>query len=148
MPVTIPPAGLTPAGLFVPNTFADPSKPPGILADAIDPATGEYLSISRGMDPIDSQVILALTVRRASGASVTEDGQDFDEVKKVDDAAAKGLEARTQRALERLLTNGDIAVDRLTPTADQDTDEASVGLVFRNLRAAKTQKARNVKVTP
>src|SRR5438034_4344738 len=35
----IPPAGLTPAGLFVPQTFDDPTLPPGILADAIDPQT-------------------------------------------------------------------------------------------------------------
>lgn len=147
MPLVIPPAGLTPAGLFVPQTFADPTKPPGILAPAIDPQTHEYLSISRGMDPIDSQVLVALTRKRGSGAAVPEDGHTFDEIRKIDDATATLVESKTRASLARLTGNRDISIARLTPVADPDSETGGVDLTFQNLRA-RDPKARTITVIP
>lgn len=147
MPVVIPAAGLSPAGLFVSQAFADPTKPPGILAYAIDPTTGEYLSISRGMHPIDQQVIIALKVKRRSGAAVMNDGQRFSDIKKVDDTAQARIDSETRTALARLLKNGDIEIISLVPVADQDTDTGTMSLRYRNLRAKGAQE-RSLTVLP
>jgi len=138
--MSIPPAGLTPAGFFVPQLFASPTDPPGILADAIDPQTGEYLSISRGIDPIDSQVLTALTLVRGSGAATQDDGQDFLAIKKVDETTATLIEAETRRALGRLVVSGDIKIKRVYPNADPDTDIGTVAVDYVNSRAVDTQR--------
>jgi hypothetical protein len=131
----------------VPQTFDDPGQPPGILADAIDPYTGEYLSILKGMDPIDAQVLDALTIKRGSGAAVRNDGQRFADIKKVDDAAATLIDGETRRALSRLVENQDIRVARVDPVADQNNDYADVVVQFKNLRA-RPKDLRAARVTP
>lgn len=147
MPPYIPPAGVTPAGLFVPQTFDDTSRPPGILADAIDPITGEYLSILKGMDPIDAQVIDALKIKRGSGVAVRNDGQRFADIKKVDDAAASLIDGEARRALARLVENLDIRVLTVDAVANQDNDFADVVVQFKNLRA-RPKDLRAATVTP
>jgi hypothetical protein len=147
VPLVIPAAGLSAAGLFVSQLFVDPTKPPGILADAIDPTTGEYLSISKGMDPIDAQMILALSVKRGSGASVTEDGQTFFEIKKIDESTPALIEARTRSSAKRLTDRGDVAFATLTPFADSASQSGSVAVQYRNLRARGPQ-ARTLLVLP
>lgn len=146
MPV-IPPAGLSPAGFFVAQTFVNPAKPPGILADPIDPKTGEYLSIVKGFDPIDAQVLLALTVKRASGAAVLEDGQSYSEIKKIDDSATSLIESKTRTTLGRLTDRRDIAIDALEPLADPASQSGSVAFRYRNLRSRGPQ-ARKLTVLP
>jgi len=137
----IPPAGLTPAGAFVAQTFDDPRRPPGILADAIDYRTGEYMSILKGMDPIDEQVLIALTRKRASGIAVMEDGQLFHEIEKVDDSTATRLAGEVQRACRRLVDNRDIRLKNVQPVVDQNNDYADVVVEFVNQRA-RTNRSR------
>lgn len=132
--LVIPPAGISPAGFFIAQNAADPGAPPGILADAIDPATGEYLSIRRGIDPIDAQVLHALRVRRASGASVMDDGQDFATIETLDDQAPALIEAKARLVLRRLIANRDIAIVALTKSVDLAGASGSVFLQYRNLR--------------
>lgn len=147
MPPYIPPAGLTPAGLFVPQTFDDPSQPPGILADAIDLQTGEYLSILKGVDPIDAQVLDAMKIKRASGAAVRNDGQRFADIEKVDDSTASLIDGEARRALSRLAENQDIRVVSVEPVVDQNNDYADVFVQFKNLRA-RPRELRAARVTP
>lgn len=147
MPVTIATAGTSPAGFFVEQTFADPGLPPGILADAIDPLTHEYLSIRQGMDPIDAQVLIALKVVRKSGASVQDDGQDFATIENVDDQTPALIEAKTRLALRRLLENRDIEIVQLGPATDPADQSAYVVLEYRNLRRERA-KVRTLKILP
>ncbi len=147
MPVTVAPAGISPAGFFVEQTFADPGSPPGILADPIDPLTHEYRSIRMGMDPIDAQVLLALKVTRKSGAAVQDDGQDFDSIENVDDQTPSLIEAKTRLALRRLIDNRDIEIVSLQSVAQPDNAAAYVVLAYRNLRR-KRAKVRTVKIMP
>jgi hypothetical protein len=138
MPLVIPPSGVSPAGFFVQATFVDPGLPPGILADAIDPTTGEYLSIRQGMHPIDAQVLLAMSVERKSGASVMDDGQDFKTVRKVDEQAQSLIEAKTRLILKRLIDNNDIAIIALTAVAAADTQSGYTAFQYRNLRQRRS----------
>jgi hypothetical protein len=146
MPPVIPPAGVTPLGFFVPQTFADPKGPPAILADAIDPHTREYLSISKGADPVDAQVVDALAIVRGSGAAVTADGQDFASIRKIDDSTVGLIEGEAKRALARLLAAGDIEFVKLAGAADDDWSEVYVQ--YRNLRAHDRRRVRSARVLP
>jgi hypothetical protein len=147
VPVVIPASGLSPAGLFVAQKFVDPSKPPGILADAIDPKTNDYASIAIGMDPIDSQVIVALSVKRASGAAVLEDGHTFAEIRKVDTTTPAAIEARTRLTLKRLVEQRDIQITALVPTADPDHQSGWVEFQYRN-RRARGPVSRTLRIMP
>jgi hypothetical protein len=145
VPAYIPPAGLTPAGAFVPQTFDDPKRPPGILADAIDYRTGEYMSILKGMDPIDEQVLIALTRKRGSGIAVMNDGQSFHEIEKVDDSTANRLAGEVARACGRLVESRDIRLKTVQPVVDQNNDYADVVVEFVNQRA-RTNRSRIARI--
>jgi hypothetical protein len=130
-PPVIPPAGVSLAGFFLPVLYENPGAPPGILADAIDPATGDYLSIERGFDPTDAAVLTALTVKRGSGSAVTDVGQRYQDLERVDDTAEQFISAETERALRRLVESRQVAFERVTPVIGDDWAEVQV--IYRNL---------------
>jgi len=126
----IPPAGVSLAGFFAPVLYEDPGAPPGILADAIDPVTGDYLSIERGFDPTDAAVLTALTVQRGSGSAVETVGQRYQDLERVDDTASQFLAAETERALKRLVDSRQVVVDS---TQLLGNDWAEVHVSYRNI---------------
>lgn len=145
VPPIIPPISVSPLGLFVPAGAVPPlAPPPGILADLIDYGqfdpekdpkrpTFEYLSLKRGMHPIDEQVCIALTRVRASGAAVQNEGGRFLDVDKLDDRAKSRIVSEARIALKRLVSNRDIEV--VTMSVDIVDDLATLFLQYKNLRA-------------
>lgn len=129
-PPAVPPAGTSLAGFFVEEKFVDETAPPGILADAVDPRTGELLSISRGFEPTDAAVLAALGIERGSGAAVESVGQRFGDLKILDPSAEGFIRAETERALGTLVADGQISLQSVTPTIGSDWAEAQV--VYRN----------------
>ena len=119
-------AGVTLAGFFVPTTYVSPGEPPGILADAIDPVTGEYLSISRGFDPTDAAVLSSLTIQRASGSAVSDVGQRYRDLQILDDGASQYISAETARALKPLVDSRQIKVESVEPIIGTDWAEAKI----------------------
>jgi hypothetical protein len=85
MPTTITaslPSTVGPIGGAVSQT--DPLLgPSNLLADYIDPGTKEYLSLTRGMDPIDAQALIALSYIRAAGPATEQDGNKLRDIKKM-----------------------------------------------------------------
>ena len=65
----IPPAGVSRASFFTPVEFVSPAKPAAVLADDIDPKTGELRSLLRGLHPVDAAVITAMRTERGCAAS-------------------------------------------------------------------------------
>lgn len=143
MSVVIP-SGLHPLGLWVPQTYAPKDGPPGILADSIDPKTGEFTSISKGMDPIDQQVVLAMRITRRSGAAVMNDGQEFREIRKVTEETPILMKSVAERALRRLIEQGDIELGELETNGDGGDDFAEVVINYTNKRARGRQDRRAV----
>jgi len=142
----IPPAGAYGAGFFVPQTFVDPVGPPAILTPAVDYRTAEYVSLTRGVDPIDDQVQIALTRVRLSGASVTNDGQRFLDTGKLDAQAERSLESEAKRALRRLTSNGDITVTRIDASLFPADQAAEIQVDYVNLRAKDKNEPRKALV--
>ena len=134
----IPPAGVSAASIGGDAAFADPADPPGILADAIDPMTGDLRSLLERVDPVDAKVQFQLQVRRGSGASVLEDGQDFASVMKNDSRAAAALEHEARRALEPLRLDGDIEDVRVVVQAGEGASDAGEVVVsYANSRTGR-----------
>jgi hypothetical protein len=152
VPPIIPPISVSPLGLFVPAPPVAPlAPPPGILADLIDygqfdPSkdperpTFEYLSLRRGMHPIDEQVCIALTRVRASGAAVQNEGGRFLDIEKLDDRAKSRIVSEARIALKRLVTNRDIEIVSLS--AEIDDDLATLLVQYKNLRAKDRSTVR------
>lgn len=120
---------LNPAAVFfVPVNVTD-DDPIAWLADPIDPATGELLSIERGFYPIDADVIVALRTERASGSAVEDVGQQFNKAKRVDPQLPEFLRQETVLALKHLTDSGDLRLDRIDATGAGDTGTISVQYV-------------------
>lgn len=120
-----------PDGFFVPQTYDDGESPPGIVADAIDPHTGEYLSITRGFDPTDAAVLNALTIVRGSGSAVSDVGHRFVDLELVDDGADRFISEEARFALKRLRESGQISIEKLEPASQDDWAECHVA--YKNL---------------
>lgn len=143
-PPIIAPVGVSPASYGAPTEFVSPAKPPAILADDIDPATGELRSILRGIHPVDAHVITALRTKRGSGVSVMATGQRFDDVRKIDDAFPRRIQDECERALSTLIDRGDIRLEKIAVIEDGDTGH--LYFEYFNLRATNRDQKRTLRL--
>jgi hypothetical protein len=142
MPIIIQPAGISAAGTYTAVEVISPAKPPAILADDINPTTGELNSILSGIHPIDAAVITRIRTKRSSGASVNSIGHRFDRVKKIDESYETAIRYEAEQVFADLVFRGDIRVDKI---AFSDTgDTGSIFFHYTNLR---TNAAKKVKLT-
>jgi hypothetical protein len=130
LPSTVNPIGTSVAVTLPVITFSP------ITADYIDPATGDYASMTSGLNPIDAQVILAMSTVRGSGAAVMEEGCNLENIRKIRDTVKREIESEVRVALKRLIDNGDIRLG--TFTFDVQGNNQYVGMVvnYQNLRAS------------
>lgn len=138
--VVIPPAGVSPLGFFAPVEFVGPSKPPAILADYIDPKTGDFASVLRGMHPVDSQVVTRVRTRRGSGASVRDVGNLFHTFELVDEHAPQQAKFEAQRMLDDLVVRGDITIDDVRAAELNPGDGVALVLFYTNNRTKQPGK--------
>ena len=120
------------ADFFTPGVqTAGPGGPIAILADAIDFKTGEYLSISRGFDPVDAAVQVALRTVRGSGSAVEDVGQKFHEQSHVTAGLQTFFREEVAFALRHLVESKEIRlVSVVIPTGD---DWAEAQVKYQNL---------------
>ncbi len=127
----MPPAGVSLAGFFLEERFVDETRPPGILADAIDPRTGELLSIVRGFEPTDAAVLVALVTKRRSGAAVDTVGQRFEDIRMVDPSTPGAIRSEVDTALAHLTVDKQITLHSVNPVVGSDWAEAQVVYINR-----------------
>ena len=125
-----PPAGGFPVG-DPPVEQPDLGGSALFLADAIDPATGDYLSIQRGVDPIEAQALDALMVCRGSGSAVRAEGHKLHEIAFVNERTAFLVRAEIEYAWRRLIDARQIRIDGLDVATDGDAANATIR--FTNL---------------
>lgn len=117
----VPPAGVSPLSAFLVGTAdVDDSDPPVILADAIDVATGEYLSLFRGFDPTDAAILLSFQVRRGSGSAVEDVGQNFADHPRVDEQLESFMREEVRLCTKTVVDRGDAKIDSVTVTPQGD----------------------------
>ncbi len=126
----VPPVGTSLAGFFLEERFVDETAPPGILADAIDPRNGEYLSISCGFEPTDAAVLAALGIKRGSGAAVESVRQRVQDLEILDPSAPGFIRVEKERALGNLMGDKQIVLEKVTLLTENTWAEAQI--VYHN----------------
>jgi len=106
-----------------------------ITADYIDPATGDYVSMTSGLNPIDAQVILALTTVRGSGAAVLDLGQRLGDIDKIRKTVEREIQSEVRQAFKQLLQQRDIRLKSFTFDVQRENDYVGVVIEYVNLRA-------------
>ncbi len=140
--VIIPPSTLTALGGALPAVGVQ-AAPPVILADYIDPDTRDFASMMYTLDPIDAQVIIAITTKRGSGAAVIDVGHYLHKIKKILESIQVDITAGIKLALKRLVTNGDISllpIDFLN--VDPGNQQVEFLVKWKNLRAGTLLSVR------
>ena len=136
----IPPAGLSPASAFTETSFEDPLGPPVILADAIDPLTGEFLSLERGLDPVDAAMAFTFSVERSSGAAVVGVGHRMRTLTHVEPGLGVLVESLAAEAA-RHLTDAGVARLIKVETEPVGDDGAAARVTFANIPARSSSSA-------
>lgn len=114
MPAPIPAAGVTPLSYFLGTQGIAPGEVVPILADPIDPLTGEYLSLFRGFDPTDAAMLTAFRTKRGTGSAVANVGQRFSDAKKIDPYLEPFLREEVRLASKDIVDAGDATIDSVT----------------------------------
>lgn len=137
----IAPAGVSPAGFFVPGVaVVSPERPPALLADAIDPVTGELTSLFTAPHPVDATIQTAFRTRQGSGAAVQDVGHRYDRIRKKTERTARELRDEAERILKPLVEREDVAIERIEEDVEgQGFDGAAQLIRYRN-RVAGTAK--------
>lgn len=142
---SIPPAGYSPASAFELVGHAVAQNPVPILADAIDPKTGEYTSIEDSATIADGLVVTLLRTQRGSGAAVLEFGQRFREVRHVDDESAVLAESLAREALQPALDAGVVDFRQLSGAANEsDPTQVDVAIDYLDLLAPADERAQRL----
>ena len=128
-------------GAALSGTSARP-KPPTILADYLDPETGDFASMIRTLDPVDAQVLIALSVKRGSGAAVTADGNELYKIKKILPSCARDVEAAVRNSLSRLVSNRDIDPPTVSVEVNKGSQSVEALISWYNRRSGTKPSVR------
>jgi hypothetical protein len=125
----------TPIGYGVaPPSLLGPPSP--LLADKINPITHDYESLSEGRDPIEAQVLIALSIVRGSGAAVLNIGHRLHEIRKILPSLQHDIESKVREALKLLIKNRDIRYRGIELSINDEGNQTVEAVVkWVNLRA-------------
>jgi hypothetical protein len=118
--VSIPGAGVTPAASFELAGLEPQRPPPAILADLIDPVSGEYASLTRGASIADGMVTHLLSVQRGTGAAVRDIGHRLREITNVENQAGDLVKSFVRQALKPATDSGTIQIRTISATVNPD----------------------------
>jgi hypothetical protein len=135
----VPPAGTSAVGFFILTEHTVPGAPVGILADAVDPGTREYLSIERGFDPTDAAVLAALSTERGSGSAVMNCGQKYRQASHITPQLQSFFQQETEFALQHLIDSRQIRLDEVL--LETEGTAAELHVHYFNLARQQDRKA-------
>jgi hypothetical protein len=133
LPSTVGPIGLSVSVTLPVITFSP------ITADYIDPATGDYASMTSGLNPVDAQVVLAMSTIRGSGAAVMESGCNLSNVKKIRETVQREIMSEVRVALKLLIDNGDIRLGTFVFDVQPSNQYVGAVINYQNLRSGGTR---------
>jgi hypothetical protein len=132
----IPPGGLSPASDSDAVDFMPQEPPPAILADRINPVTGDFESLFVGRPLAEAFAIEALRVQRGTGAAVRELGNRFREITHVEDQAVEIIESMAAEAFAAAEAAGVARLERVTVAVDpSDPSQLETTVEYRDLLA-------------
>ena len=128
-PYFIPPAGVSAAGLALPNAF-DAARPPIALADDIDPETGDLRSLFSLPSPVVAAVLFNVSLVAGSGAATGRRGSKFLEIRQADGDEEFKLRSEVARVFAPIVASGAASLDAVAFASGEELgDRSSAGLV-------------------
>ena len=144
-----PPAGYSPASAYDLVGLAESQDPVPILADMIDPDTGDFASIEDSATIADGLVVTLLRTTRGSGASVLEFGQRFREVRHMTADAPVLAESLAREALQPAIDAGVLEFRQLEATPnDRDATQLDTDLKYLDLLSPRQDATLRLTFTP
>ncbi len=141
---SVPPAGTSPASAYELQEYVPQLPPPAILADMIDPLTGEYASLTASANLADAFVIEAVRIERGSGAAVRDLGHRFREITHVDGSGPQVVDSMARQALEPARQAGVVQLVRVSVSPNaEDPAELDTLLEYRDLLAPRDEETRS-----
>jgi hypothetical protein len=140
----IPPAGTSPASAYEIAAINERKAAPLILADMIDPVTGDFASLTRGRPLADAFAIEALRVQRESGASVMDVGNRFHEVRHIESNASETIDSMVREAFADGERAGVLEVVAVTVERDEDSAQVNASVEYRDLLANRNAPTRRL----
>ena len=133
----VPPAGF-PLSSFTPPQVSTLGAPPPILADRIDPRTGDIATLLEGDDPTDAAIQWQLTIRQGSGAALGDNGHRLHEITKATESAPTQIADEGRRVTAKFRERGDIT-DVLAEgsTPGGSTAIKALSLTYHNARTGR-----------
>ena len=104
----VPPAGF-PLSSYTPPAVSTFGPPPPILAEKIDPTTGELLSILEGADPTDAALAWQFRIRQGSGAALGDNGTRLHLITKGTERAPVQIADEGRRVASKFVRRGQIS---------------------------------------
>ena len=142
---SIPPAGYSPASAFELVGHAAAPDPVAILADEINPTTGDFGSVDRSATIADGLVITLLRTKRGSGASVLEFGHRFDELRHMTADAPILAESLAREALAPATEAGVVGFRELAATANPlDPTQLDTSIEYLDLLAPEAEREQTL----
>lgn len=143
--MSVPPAGISPASAFVITDYPVQLPPAAILADAIDPATGDFASLVEGRGLADAMLIEALRIERGTGAAVRDVGHRFREITHVDGTGLQVIESMAREAAAPAERAGVARVIRVSVEVNAgDPAQLDTFLEYRDLLAPPDAPTRRL----
>lgn len=142
---SLPPASTSAASAYELLEITEQKAPPVILADAIDPTTGDFSSLIESASLADAFAIEAIRVQRGSGASVRDTGNRYREITHVESNAAEVVGSMTREAFADAERAGvaelvDVSIE---PDA-ADPSELNTVIEYRDLLAPRDAPTRRL----
>ena len=139
--MALPPV-TTPLSGWVPNPEDPAEPPPAILADWIDPQTGDFASLLQSLDPIDAAVAFAFEVERDSGAAVQGVGHRFRSIRYVGPETPDLVASVAREAVSALVDEGLVDLEATRVETSGADVAAEIDFVNRVTGRAMTQEIR------
>lgn len=139
----VPPAGL-PLSAFTPSPVSTLGPPPPILAERIDPTTGEVLSILEGEDPTDAALLWQLRVRQGSGAALGDNGNRLHLITKATEGAPIQIADEGRRVTDKFRARGD--VDEVVVTGSTPGGSTAIKALVVQYRNTHTAAKRGLPI--
>jgi len=131
------PAGAVPVAGAAP-TVVSASVTRSLLADDLDPVTGELQAITTAPHPVEAAVREAFRIQRASGPAVEAVGQNFRSVKKQDEHTGRSLYYEAERIMAPFVARKEAQVLGIDVDPEQAYAQAGVRVRWVNLLTGTT----------
>lgn len=127
----VDPGGVSPFSAIFTNGAIPANAARTWLADPIDPSTGDLVSITTGLHPVDGAICWAFQTRLHTGSALGEAGHLFDQTRKLGDRAERALRLEAERLFAPFVARGWVKLDPTEITVELDT--ASIVCSYTNL---------------